>query len=572
MWKKTLLDRASRGDWCARRLLQRKTNASTARVANSLVQHFGSREDAVTHVKDYFVHKFASPSEPSMCFTDLPCTEPDFTQQEVCQAVLQMKTGKTTGMSHVSVELLRCLVALPLGLHALTSMLNAFLRDPSTCSVELAAGWVILLPKALWVHHAQQFRPIVCGEVFAKLAAKLATSRVVHQWAVPTCCFGSVAGKGLPEALYIAKHAAESSALLPTPPVFVQLDLSQAFDSLFVNSILAFMKEHWAASTGLSASLLRWLLVHSRLRFELFDHSWWCDQNRGTQQGGSHSPTLFGRIVAARFEQLTNHWWSKGERPVLVADALPLWALWFIDDAILLFRSLAQTLRLFPQVVSMLADLGLTINVSKSCVLGRSLSLLPLVNTSKYLGLPFGISDDQDERVVDQLCGRATAAFFANRPLLVNCRASRLQRLRLFQALVTASFRWSLCVLSVKQGVLQRLRVHCVTLLTWLLGGRAHFAWFDVECLQVLRHCVKLWGCIYSELWDTLLAVSVWEWIGHVLRMPSTSLTRCVLLDLHPSFGQRRNRTGPDNSGHRSVIRYLMHQGLDIALAADRMQ
>ena len=47
-------------------------------------------------------------------------------------------------------------------------------------------------------------------------------------------------------------------------------------------------------------------------------------------------------------------------------------------------------------------------------------------------------------------------------PLLVNCRASRLQRLRLFHALVTASFRWSLCVLSVKQGVLQRLRVHCV--------------------------------------------------------------------------------------------------------------
>ena len=113
----------------------------------------------------------------------------------------------------------------------------------------------------------------------------------------------------------------------------------------------------------------------------------------------------------------------------------------------------------------------------------------------------------------------------------------------------------------VKQGVLQRLRAHCVTLLTWLLGGRAHFAWFDVECLQVLWHSVKLWGRIiriYSELWDTLLAVSVWQWIGHVLRMPSTSLTRCVLLDLRPSFGQRRNRAGPHNSGHRSVIRYLM--------------
>ncbi len=217
---------------------------------------FRSREAAVTHVKDYYVHKFASPSEPLMCFTNLPCAEPDFTQQEVSHAVLQMKTGKTTGMSHVSVELLRCLVALPLGLHALTAMLNAFLWGPLTCSVGLAAGWVILLPKTLWVNHAQQFRPIVCGEAFAKLAAKLATCRVVHPWAVPP-----VSGKGLPEALYIAEHAAESSALLPTAPVFFQLDLSQAFNSLFVNSILAFMKEPWAASTALSASLLRWLLV-----------------------------------------------------------------------------------------------------------------------------------------------------------------------------------------------------------------------------------------------------------------------------------------------------------------------
>ena len=64
----------------------------------------------------------------------------------------------------------------------------------------------------------------------------------------------------------------------------------------------------------------------------------------------------------------------------------------------------------------------------------------------------------------------------------------------------------------------------------------------------------------------------VWQWIGHVLRMPATSLTRCVLLELRPSSGQRRGRTGPDNSGHRSVIRYLQHQGMEFHVAADRCQ
>ena len=114
--------------------------------------------------------------------------------------------------------------------------------------------------------------------------------------------------------------------------------------------------------------------------------------------------------------------------------------------------------------------------------------------------------------------------------------------------------------------------MHCVTLLTWLLGGRAHPSWFTVECLQALRHGVKLWGRAYSELWDTLLVRMVWQWIGHVLRMPPSSLTRSVLLDLRPSSGQRRSRTGPDNSGHRSVIRYLQHQGLELHVAEDRSQ
>ena len=391
------------------------------------------------------------PVAAPISFSDLPNSEPDFTEEEVCRTVLKMRTGKTTGMSKVSVELLRCLVALPLGLHALTLMLNSFLRDPTTANVELASGWVILLPKTLWVCHAKNFRPIVCGEVFAKLAAKLATDRVVHHWTVPACCFGSVSGKGLPEALYIAKHAAQSSAALPNGALFVQLDLSQAFDSLFVNAILSFLQDHWLASTASSASLLRWVLLHSRLRFELFDFVWWCDQRRGAQQGGSHSPTLFGRLVAARFEQLTQTWQLQGEHPAFVAATLSLWALWFIDDAVLVFQTVAQALRLLPQVVSMLAGLGLSINVAKSCILGCSLSCalpgclaaFPVVATSKYLGLPFQVTGENDH-MVDQLCNRATAAFFSNRPILTNRLATRQHKLRLFNALVTASLRWSL--------------------------------------------------------------------------------------------------------------------------------
>ena len=48
---------------------------------------------------------------------------------------------------------------------------------------------------------------------------------------------------------------------------------------------------------------------------------------------------------------------------------------------------------------------------------------------------------------------------FSNRAMLVNQSAPRALRLRLFNSLVTACIRWSLCVLPVTQTNLHKLRV-----------------------------------------------------------------------------------------------------------------
>ena len=167
-----------------------------------------------------------------------------------------------------------------------------------------------------------------------------------------------------------------------------------------------------------------------------------------------------------------------------------------------------------PGVIAlpMLRHLGLSINVSKSCVLGSDLPLVlpgclepPLFvcRQSVYLDLPLQLVED-DEMMCDQLCNGATAAFFSNPPLLTSRRATRGHRLPLSHSLVTAAIQWSLCVVCVKQGSLCRFRVHCVTLLAWLLGARAHNSWFEVGCLQVLRHSVQLWARVCSQVWDSL--------------------------------------------------------------------
>ena len=199
---------------------------------------------------------------------------------------------------------------------------------------------------------------------------------------------------------------------------------------------------------------------------------------------------------------------------------------------------MTQLSRLLPEVVALFGDMGLSINVTKSCLFGLRLPpVLPfclhgyaVTSAATYLGQTIKLVEG-DEHMVASLCRRATSAFFTNRSLLTHRAVPRAQRLYMFTSLVTSTVRWSLCVVSVRQSTLTSLRVQFVTLLGWMLGARAHSSWFAVECLQVLRHAVKLWGRTYSEPWDVLLARMVWRWVGHVLRMPEAALVRSVLLD-----------------------------------------
>ena len=236
--------------------------------------------------------------------------------------------------------------------------------------------------------------------------------------------------------------------------------------------------------------------------------------------------------------------------------------------------------RLMPSVLTLFDTMGLRINLTKSCLLGArlparlpgTLSQFAMVPCSKYLGLPFLITE-ADDHLVAAFCHRATTSFFSNRAILVHQSAPRALRLRLFNSLVTASIRWSLCVLPVTQTNLHKLRVHHCTLLTWVLGGRAHPSWFDVQCIAALRHAVKVWMRVFGQPWDWLLATMVWQWLGHVLRMPDTALVKQVLTSLQSTErGRTRYRTGPNNSGHRSALRYLHQRGISHAVASDRHQ
>ena len=195
-------------------------------------------------------------------------------EAEIVSGVRKLKSNKTTGPSRVSAALLAAFLESPYGLHVMSVMLNFILRAPEQANTEMASGWVFLVPKKACVDDAAHFRPIVCGEVYLKLAARLATARLVATWCVPSSCFGSVPGHGL------RKHCA-SFGMLHKParslrmiPCLFNLTFP-AFDSLHINALLQFFVQNWPGLFAKS-SLLRWALLHSDLRFEIFDVVWWC--------------------------------------------------------------------------------------------------------------------------------------------------------------------------------------------------------------------------------------------------------------------------------------------------------
>ena len=107
----------------------------------------------------------------------------------------------------------------------------------------------------------------------------------------------------------------------------------------------------------------------------------------------------------------------------------------YIDDAVLVFRNVSQLSRLLPeglQHLQLFADMGLAVNVSKSCLFGLHLpcALPPCLagcsvrswSTYCYLGQTTKLVEG-DEHLVSLLCRRATSAFFANRPLLAHSPA-----------------------------------------------------------------------------------------------------------------------------------------------------
>ena len=73
----------------------------------------------------------------------------------------------------------------------------------------------------------------------------------------------------------------------------------------------------------------------------------------------------------------------------------------------------------------------------------------------------------------------------------------------------------------------------------------------------------------YPKLWDQVLPEQQWKWVGHVLRMPPTSVVRQYYCSYTP---QVVIGAGAEHRAQQcSLLRWLLSQQVDYSVASDRL-
>ena len=583
-WRQDLWRRAACGDWKARQALQRTCQKQGG--LQHLISATGSVQCAVDSLQAFFASRFSG--APPLPLDALPWHSLMDSVEilpglpEIHAHVLKLKPGKTTGITGMSNDFLHGVMQVPGGAEALQRALHDLLCFPERVQSVAFHGLVLLLAKVPVVTEPKHVRPIVLTKCLTKLAARIATARVVAAWPNQPEMMGGRSGGQVAEAVWIAKHMLMRSCMFRDQYVYLKVDVSAAFDSLQHAAVQGELVRYFHVSHATSARFLDFLITHQVLQFSALGKTWTQTMTRGCVQGGCHSPLLFSRVLANVCGRLRDQWLASGEEPPFLAGRSGLWSLWFVDDGIVCFRNMRQLGRLFPAFLDALRAVGLELNLSKSKLLGLSLpSVLPqclegvqVTSCTQFLGMPLAIVETDSDSTYS-LMRRAAVAFFSNRKILIERAAPVDKRLFMFNALITSTVRWSIGALLPTCHNLRLVRVQCTTLLVWVLRLRGHPAWEDISQYAAIRHIAKIWGrCWWGFLWDVLLLQQHWKLVGHMLRSTSC-LSRAFAApqEVHGDAVRRRlrrYRTGPDPSGFSRVHRFLSRNDLQVEIASNR--
>ena len=322
----------------------------------------------------------------------------EFTDAEIQEALNKGKSGKTSGLTGITYELLVAMWGVEDG----RTILRQFLNNLFTASQHpqgLYRAFVLLIPKVAQVAAPTDIRPINLIEACNKLYCHILLRRLVASWSTPPCQCGGVAGSQVLDALATAHWMVYNEGVLHQHRIWFNADIRSAFDSLQHVAVARWISESTPSHLAREALQLLRVVLQPQLVFAWKGVQWEVSQAQGVQQGHTYSSGVFSFIIGHLLQQEFQRCRADGFDSV-VGD----WGWLFIDDLLLHFDDWNTAIKLLPRIQDALSAVGLAFNLTKTQLMaspatlaagrelvlpaGHVLSKVPWVDLTQYLRKP----------------------------------------------------------------------------------------------------------------------------------------------------------------------------------------
>jgi len=188
---------------------------------------------------------------------------------------------------------------------------------------------------------------------------------------------------------------------------------------------------------------------------------------RGTKQGDPMSPSLFNAVLETVFQKLKQRWDKQQFGIAFNNSTGQLSNLRFADDVILVATSRAHLKQMIQDLLREAAKVGLQMNMGETKILtngeshataggsiridGQSHEIIAGSVGTMYLGRYLSVQDSMQTELEHRL-QKAWRAFFAHKKHLCNKPSSVQNRLKLFNAVVTAAMLYGCGTWTLNKG------------------------------------------------------------------------------------------------------------------------
>jgi len=410
-----------------------------------------------------------------------------------------------------------------------------------------------MLPKSGKAALTTEFRPIASIRLLYKTFAYMVLGRIEHKLeaAQPEEQHGFRSKRRVEEHLLTATLIFEKTRAANLPVWIISLDLSKAFDRVSWPAL-------WEAllQQGISKHLV-WIL--QTMYYEQtgqISGTWGKSREfhirAGVRQGCVLSPRLFCAVLQVALQA----WRRKvGTSGIDLDDRLQkLLDLRFADDVLVFATTQLEAGSLLDALVTELAQVGLILNASKTVVLtseaqppleiktpsGITVKVIGAESAHKWLGCMLTASGRHGLDVEYHLQA-ASKAFYANRNILVDRKASVTSRLRYFEAVVTPVACFAAGHRTLYKDDLQNMDVNFRKLARKVVGFPNGVDWS-----RPWHEILHLW---HSKLSDSMTANSVQCWSQRALKQYWNMAGYAACL---PDHRWLRRVLAWSPSGHRS--------------------